>query len=166
MKRLTLMVLALVSLLAISAALAKPAYFIQADIVRGAIGSQGAVCVANGVFLQGEQMVFRAYVYDSDTGELLTQADLDTRGIKVEASLVDGDVTVPMVLGAHPAPGAPNADTFFSAAFVIPADFATGQYQWTVSATDAAGGEGVYQPMGHGAGLGAVTITQPASSAQ
>lgn len=161
MKRFALVVLSVVGIAALSAALAKPAYFVQADIVRGAVGAQGAVCVANGVFLLGEEMVWRAYVYDANTGELLTQDEIDANGVKVTASIVDTDVSVPMRFGPHPAPDAPNADFFWSAPFSIPADFATGQYQWQIQVSDNAGGEGLYQPMGHGAGLGAITITQP-----
>ena len=52
----------------VGVAQAAPKYFVQADVVRGAPGAQGAVCVANSVFYPGEQVVWRAKVFDTTTG--------------------------------------------------------------------------------------------------
>jgi len=149
-------------MLAIGGAWAKPAYFVQANVVRGAVGAMGAVCVANSVFVQGEEIVWLAYVYDADTGELITQADIDAKGIKVYGEL-DSGVKVELHYGPHP-PGAPQQEVYYAAAWQIPVDYATGSYQWSVVVEDAAGNTATYQPMGHTVGLGSLNIVAPASA--
>lgn len=149
-------------MLALSGAWAKSAYFVQADVIRGAVGAMGAVCVANAVFVQGEEIVWRAYVYDSETGDLITQADIDAKGIKVYGEL-DSGVKVELRYGAHP-PGTEKTEEYYAAAWQIPTDYATGSYQWSVSVADTAGNSGIYQPMGHTVGLGAINIVAPASA--
>ncbi|MBW7916859.1 MAG: cytochrome c [Trueperaceae bacterium] len=157
----TLVLLAL--LLAASGAWAKAAYFIQADVVRGAVGAMGAVCVANAVFIPGEQMVWRAYVYDSDSGDLLTQEQIDAKGIKVYGEL-DSGVKVALNYIPHP-PESPNTELFWAAGWQIPRDYATGTYQWSVVVEDAAGNTATYMPMGHSVGLGAINIVAPPAAA-
>lgn len=149
-------------MLAASGAWAKSAYFVQADVVRGAVGAMGAVCVANAVFNQGEEIVWRAYVYDSATGDLLTQADIDAKGVKVYGEL-DSGVKVPLNYGAHP-PGQDKTEEYYAGAWQIPADYATGAYQWTVTVEDSAGNTATYEPMGHTIGLGGLTIVAPAAA--
>ncbi len=149
-------------MLVFAGASAKPAYFVQANVVRGAVGAMGAVCVSNSVFVQGEEIVWLAYVYDAATGELITQADIDAKGIKVYGEL-DSGVKVELHYGPHP-PGAPQQEVYYAAAWQIPVDYATGSYQWSVVVEDAAGNTASYQPMGHTVGLGGLNIVAPASA--
>src|SRR5690606_26974623 len=58
-----------------------PTYFVKADMVRGAQGAMGPVCVPNSVFFNGEMIVFRAVVYDAATGEELLFDQVQERGI-------------------------------------------------------------------------------------
>lgn len=141
---------ALVLILA-SSAWAKPAYFVQADIVRGAVGAMGAVCVPNSIFKLGEEIIWRANVYDAETGEALTQDQIDAKGLKVYGEL-DGGVKVPLEYGAHP-PGAPQQELYWAGPWQIPADYATGQYGWSVAVEDSAGNTATYTPLGASAGL-------------
>ncbi len=163
-KRVVALALAAAGLfLAGSAAWAKAAYFVQADVVRGAVGAMGAVCVPNSVFSQGEEVVWRAYVYDAATGELLTQDDIDAKGVQVFGQL-DGGVKVPLHYEAHP-PGAPKQELYWAGAWQIPVDYATGDYAWSVAVEDSAGGSGLYEPMGHTAGLSTLNIVAPPAAA-
>ncbi len=146
-------------MLAASGAWAKSAYFIQADLVRGAVGAMGAVCVANAVFLPGEQMVWRAYVYDFETGDLLTQEDIDAKGIKVYGEL-DSGIKIGLNYIPHP-PGSPDTELFWAAGWQIPEDYATGTYHWSVVVEDAAGNTATYTPMGVSVGLGSISIVAP-----
>ena len=85
------------SLLALgSMALAQaPTYFVKADMVRGAQGAQGPVCVPNSVFFNGEMIVFRAVVYDAATGEELKSDEVNARGITATVYM-DGRDPTPM----------------------------------------------------------------------
>src|SRR6056297_828164 len=82
-------VLSAVAALLASVAFAAPAYFVQADMLRGADGAMGEVCVPNSVFHPGESVVFRAYVFDGETGELLDAAQIEERGLSVTV-ILDG----------------------------------------------------------------------------
>lgn len=155
-RRLTGGLLGLIALAFATAAFAAPAYFIQADIVRGAVGAQGAVCVPNSVFMQGEEVVWRAYVYDATTGEKLTQDDIDSRGVKVFGEL-EGGVKAPLTYEPHP-PGADKTELYYAGAWSIPADFPTGNYKWSVAVEDSAGNTASYEPMGQSVGLGVLDI--------
>ena len=134
-------------------------YFIQADTVRGAVGAQGAVCVINSVFMQGEQVVFRAYVYDAATGEQLTQEEIDARGVKVYG-VIDGERVVELEYVPHP-PESEQTEFFWARGYQLPADHPTGNFTWSVEVEDAAGTTAAYQPPGHTVGLGALTILPP-----
>ncbi len=153
--------LACVALAALSGALAKPAYFVQADVVRGAIGATGAVCVFNGVFQQGEQVVWRAYVFDAETGEVLTPEQVQSLGIQV-FGVLDDNQKAELHFMPHP-PGSDKAEFFWAGGWQIPADFATGNYAWTLQVVDAAGNTATYSPMGAALGLGAISIVEPAN---
>ncbi len=150
-----------VVLVAVSAAWAKSAYFVQADVVRGAIGATGAVCVFNGVFQQGEQIVWRAYVFDSETGEVLTPEQVEALGVQV-FGVIDGDQKAELHFMPHP-PGSDDAEFFWAGGWQIPADYATGNYAWTLQVVDTAGNTAVYTPMGAALGLGALSIVESAN---
>lgn len=163
-QRLAVGLAGLVTVALVSAAFAAPAYFIQADVVRGAVGAQGAVCVPNSVFMQGEEVVWRAYVYDATSGEKLTQDDIDSRGVKVFGEL-EGGAKTPLTYAPHP-PGADKTELYYTGAWSIPADFPTGNYKWSVSVEDSAGNTASYEPMGQSVGLGVLNVVAaPAATA-
>ncbi len=133
-------------------------YFIQADVVRGAIGAQGAVCVANGVFMQGEQVVFRAYVFDASTGERLTAEEVEARGVRV-FGLIEGERVEELDYIPHP-PNVENPEFFWAGGWMVPADQPTGNYPWSLQVEDAEGNTAEYLPMGHSIGLGSLVILE------
>lgn len=155
MRPLRTSVLTCLAVLATSA-LAAPAYFIQADMVRGAAGAMGAVCVPNSVFELGEMIVFRAYVFDGDTGERLSAEQIEAQGLTVTAELDTGEA-FEMVYSPHP-PGAPEQDFYWVHGWAIPADHPTGMFAWSVVVRDAAGNEVTFAPIGQGVGLPNLTI--------
>lgn len=155
--------LGVVAVLALATAFAQAPYFIQADTVRGAVGAQGAVCVINSVFLNGEEVVFRAYVYDAATGQPLTQDKIDASGITV-SGMIDGQQVAGLNFTPHP-PEAADTELYWAGAWAIPADYPAGNYSWSVRVQDAAGNVVDYLPMGHTIGLGTLTIAAPAAAA-
>ena len=138
-------------------------YFVQMDTVRGAEGAKGGVCVASTVFQPGESVIWRAYVYDAVTGGRVTPGAIKNRDIKVQVS-IDGGKTLDLAYGAHP-PGAPasSQENYWTAAWSIPADFAAGTYDWTLTVTDGAGHTDSFKPIGQGIGLNQLTIAKPQS---
>ncbi len=133
-----------------------PAYFVRADMVRGAEGAQGAVCVINSVFHPGEKIVFRAVVYDAATGEELMHEAIAELGLSVSV-MVDGLETFDMFYLPFEA-DAPPASYYFRGPWVIPADFAMGEYSWNVEVRDAAGQVVTFAPIGQGIGLSSITV--------
>jgi hypothetical protein len=138
-------------------------YFVQMDMVRGAEGAKGAVCVSNTVFQLGEMIVWRAYVYDAVTGARVNESEIQSRDIKVQVSL-DNGTSVDLAWGAHP-PGAPasSQEHYWTGAWKLPSDMATGTYNWTLTVTDGAGHKDSFTPIGQGIGLDQLTITKPQS---
>ena len=153
----TRFVLALVLVLGLSHVFAQaPAYFVHADMVRGAQGAQGAVCVANAVFYPGEWVIFRAVVYDAATGEELKHEAIAELGLTAQV-MVEGLDPIDMFYPPLEE-GAPPAMYFFRGPWPIPADFATGDYGWNVEVRDAAGNVVSFAPIGQGAGLSSITV--------
>lgn len=141
-------VLALVMVLGLSVwamAAEGPAYFVVADVVRGSKNATGPSCVTTNIFKLGEQVVWRAEVYDASTGKLLTKADVDRLGLKVVAQ-VEGVGSYPLTFGPHPKE-APQVD-FWAGAWEIPALFKTGTFKWTIAVSDKSGNTAVYSPVG------------------
>ena len=153
--RSSVLVLALVVL--VQTAWAAPAYFLHADLVRGAQGAMGAVCVPNSVFHQGEMIVFRAYVYDGETGERLDAAAIEERGVTVTASLDTGE-SFELHYAPHP-PGAEVTDEYRTYGWAIPTEHPSGLFAWSVTVADAAGNEAEFTPIGQDVGLPNLTIT-------
>lgn len=160
MRRKSLTVLgALLAFAFITAATANTAYFVQADIVRGAEGApKGPVCVANSVFFPGESIVWRAKIFDSTTGQELTADQITELGITISVALGDNQ-TIDLHYGGHP-PGE-NLDYYFTNHMVIAADAPIGTLSWTLTATDAQGNTATFEPVGQKAGLGMLTIASP-----
>lgn len=138
-------------------------YFVQMQTIRGGTGAKGPVCVSNTVFQPGEAVVWQAYVFDAVTGGRLSQAAIEQRGIKITVTLGNGS-TVDLKYGGHP-PNAPaaNQENFWTGAWDIPADAATGTYNWTMTVSDNAGHKDSFTPIGQGVGLNQLTIAKPAS---
>jgi hypothetical protein len=151
------------------AAAQAPAYFVKADMVRGAEGAMGPVCVPNALFFGGEKVVFRAVVYDAATGEELKFEEIQARGITARV-VIDSVDPVGMFYPPPAAAGAeaeeegppPGAD-FFRGPWVVPADFPAGVYTWHIEVTDAAGNTGSFEPIGAQAGLPSLIIQPPAN---
>lgn len=139
-----------------SLAFGQPSYFVKADMVRGAEGAQGAVCVPNSVFVPGEKIVFRAVVVDATTGEELSFEEGQERGLTATVN-VEGQEPVAMFW--PPAEeGGPEGTSFFRGPWAIPSDFPTGMYGWTISVTDAEGNTADFSPIGASFGAGSITI--------
>lgn len=144
----------------------QPAYYLKADMVRGAQGAMGPVCVPNSVFFNGEMIVFRMIAYDAATGEEMTFDKVNERGLT--ASVVIDDVGsfdmfyAPPDTGSEDGPppadgnddgsppgeeGPPPGFDFFRGPVPIPADAPTGTYTWHIVLKDAAGNTSEFQPI-------------------
>lgn len=143
-----------------SMALASSPYFVQMDTVRGSVAPQGAVCVANTVFVPNEQVVFRAYVFDAATGERISADAVADRGVRVTVE-IDNGVEVALNYIPHPPGEAPQKDTFWAGGWVVPADAPMGTLTWRLVVTDDAGNRAEFTPIGQAVGLNLLTITQP-----
>lgn len=133
-----------------------PAYFVHADMVRGAQGAQGAVCVANAVFYPGEWVIYRMKVYDAATGEEMTHEAIAERGITARV-VVDGVGTIDMFYPPREE-GTPPAMYFFRGPWAIAADQPPGEYRWNIEVSDAEGNMVTFSPIGQGIGLSSITI--------
>lgn len=148
---------ALSLLLLAGAACAAPArYMVQADVVRGAPGAQGAVCVANSVFYPGESVVWRVRVSDAATGKPLTAAQVKQLGVTAQVKL-DNGVTQALNFEGHP-PSGKNAEYFFAGGWQTTAKTPTGTLKWTAVVKDKAGNTATFEPIGQNVGLAALTI--------
>lgn len=164
--------LVMITVLAVLGSLAwaqAPTYFIKADMVRGAQGAQGAVCVPNSVFFPGEMIVFRTVVYDAATGEELKFDEVNARGITATVHM-EGMEPMPMFFpppseggeGEEGEEGPPPGADFFRGPWAIPADFPAGMYGWTIEVTDTEGNTAEFVPIGASFGAGSITI-QPSN---
>jgi hypothetical protein len=107
---------------------------IQADMVIGAPGP----CVLQSRFRPGDRVVFRAKVYDAQTGQLAQNAQVVVR-------LEDG-TTLDMRYGAHPPPNVgPATDEYWTAVWAIRPDTPMGIVRYTIDATDR-GRTGHFEP--------------------
>jgi len=107
--------------------------FLEGDMVRGNTGKgqTGATCVLSSQFKRNENAVFRVRVRD------VFGQPLDDKGIQgVMIELSDGQ-KLPMRYGGHPPRG--SIDYFWSAGWLIPADYPTGTLYYKVVATDLQG---------------------------
>lgn len=117
---------------------------LAADTVSGPLNltdeqrASGAVCVLQNRFARNSEVVWRARVFDGQGNEL---DDTALEGVMVELS--DGQ-TFDMRYGPHPRDN-PN-DFFWTAAWDIPEDYATGTVDFEIIATHSDGSTGVYRP--------------------
>lgn len=128
---------------------AQPRLFIEGDIVRGntPFGITGPVCVLANEFKRKEVVVFRIRVRDASGQQL---DDKGLKGIVVELS--DGQKFTADYRARPPAAvrkafGLTEAtDYFWSAAWMIPADYPTGSLSYRVVATDSSGNAQTWTP--------------------
>lgn len=146
-------------------ALAAPKYFLQADVVRGSAGAQGAVCVANSVFFPGEQVVWRAIVFDTATQTRLSEEQIKQLGLVVTVALENG-TNLSLRYGLHPPdPNAPKREAFWSGSYQISADAPLGTLKWSMTAKDKDGNTGAFTPIGQDVGLSVLTIAKAQAAA-
>ena len=124
---------------------AAPAYFVRADTVRGSTNPTGTSCVLTPVYKTGEQIVWRAEVFDAQTGQKLTDQQVKDLGVTVTVKTQDGK-TYKMEYGQHPHE-APKI-WLWTAAWVIPPVYPTGALEYTITVQDKAGHTVTWQPIG------------------
>ncbi len=117
-------------------------FFFEGDMVRGdQEGAPGPFCVLNSQFKRLEKVVWRVRVLDP------AGKPLDDKGLKsLVIELPDGQ-TIPARFGPHPPPRlGPAADYFWSARWIIPAEYPSGTFAYKVTATAADGSSQTWQP--------------------
>ena len=112
--------------------------FISSDMERGNQAGVPPACVLNNVFLHLEKVVWRTRVLDAD-GKVLGKDDLKS----VVVELQDGK-KVEAAFGGPP-PRAPT-DNLWAAAWIVPADYPTGTFNYKVTATDNKGNSVTWEP--------------------
>ena len=120
----------LIGLATAAAAQDSPNLFFEGDMVRGSqkAGMTGPVCVLASQFKRKESVVWRVRVLDA-SGKSVDDKQL--KSLTVELS--DGQ-KFPMRFGPHPR--GRTDDYFWSASWIIPADYPTGTFAYKVIATD------------------------------
>lgn len=125
-------------------ATAKAALSIQADMVAGTKNLPDAdratkSCVLQSRYARNSQVVWRARVIDGADGSQLDDSKLDSVTVK----LGDGQ-SFPMKFGPHPK-GTPT-DAFWATSWTVPADYATGTVDFTITATTKDGTTTKFEP--------------------
>ena len=148
-----------------TAAPARVTYAVTADVVRGAQEPVGVVCATTTVFKRGEEVVWRARVLDTATGEDpgsvgRTPAAIEERGLRVVAYLENGQ-NFPMRYGQHPGRPQPGdySTWFWATGWKIPADFPTGRIKWWIVVQDRTGATVRFDPIGVGMNVPAPYLT-------
>src|SRR6516225_4205651 len=112
--------------------------FIYADMERGNQAGAPPACVLNNVFLHLEKVVWRVRVQDQ-TGKVL-----DDKGLKsVIVEMQDGQ-KLEARFGGHP-PRQPT-DYLWAAAWIIPANYPTGTFEYKLVVTDQQGSTQTWEP--------------------
>ena len=113
--------------------------FFEGDMVRGAqAGAPGPFCVLDNQFKHLEKVVWRFRITDQN-GKLL-----DNTGLKsLVVELPDGQK---MNAQYGPHPGTNPTDHFWTAIWVIPANFPNGTLVYKATATDAQGQTATWEP--------------------
>ncbi|MEJ2668338.1 MAG: hypothetical protein P8Z81_14800 [Deinococcales bacterium] len=146
MRKVKFLILATVlAMIAGAAFAAGPAYYVQAETVRGSQNPTGPSCVLTSTFKTGEQIVFLAKVYSTATGDVVTPDQAKQLGMKVTAKLEDGK-TIDLELGQHPHSGEPKV-WMWANAFVIPPVYPTGVFKYSLIVTDNQGNTVTWTPM-------------------
>ncbi len=136
----------------------KYSYFIHADVVRGARGAMGPVCVPNAVFHLGEEVVFRGTLTDASSSEPISSADVDQRSITMTV-VVNGTLSLPMYFAPHPARSKTgHRTTYWVTAWPIPKTFPYEPVTWTMQEHDKYGDNVTFAPIGQDVGLVSITV--------
>jgi hypothetical protein len=117
-------------------------FFFEGDMVRGEqAGAPGPFCVLTSQFKRLEKVVFRIRVVDG------AGKPVDDKGLKsLVVELPDGK-KITAHHDRHPPPHlGPAADHFWSAAWIIPADYPSGTFAYKVVATGTDGRTQTWQP--------------------
>lgn len=117
-----------------------PKFVFQFDTVRGAgPTAQGPGCVLNSQFKRKEAVVWRVRITDPKTGK-----DVDDKGLKsLQIELSNGE-KVPMSFHGHPPQD--STDHFWSGGWIVPDNFPTGSFGYTIVATDTSGAQTKVKP--------------------
>lgn len=146
MRKIRFLILATaIALVAGAAFAAGPAYYIQAEVVRGSQNPTGPSCVLVNTFKTGEQVVWLAKVYKTSTGEEVTPDMAKQLGMKLTAKLENG-TSVDMALGQHPHSGEPKV-WMWAGAWVIPPVYPTGVLKYQIDVADNQGNTVTWTPM-------------------
>jgi hypothetical protein len=116
--------------------------FFEGDMVRGdQDGAPGPFCVLTNQFKRLEKVVWRVRVLDQ------TGKPLDDKRLKsLVVELPDGQ-KMPGRFGPHPPPrSGPAEDHFWSARWIIPANYPSGTFVYKVVATDLEGKSHTWEP--------------------
>lgn len=126
-------------------AVAAEKLFFEGDMVRGRpkAGPTGPTCVLTSQFKRQEKVVWRVRVYDPAKSKQLGKA-----GIKSLFVELPNGKKHKMRYGTHPRKKA--TDSFWSTAWLIPADYPTGSLSYKVIATDKSGRVHTWQPFNVG----------------
>ena len=150
-------VFAAVALGALAAQAAGPAMVIQADIVRGVRPNMTEPgCVLNSRFKHKEAMVWRIRVIDTKTGK-----PLDDKSLKSLVVTLSSGQSVAAHFGGHPPPK--PVDTFWSVQWIVPDDYPTGSFSYSIKATDKHGHTALFEPFKTPPGLRLAPIPQAQS---
>ena len=131
----------LVAIAPVRAQTVKPLFF-EADMVRGDQASApGPFCVLTSQFKRLEKVVWRLRVLEAD-GKAL-----DAKGLKsLVVELPDGQMLAAK-FGPHPPPHrGPAKDHFWTARWIIPADYPAGTFAYKVVATRPDGSQQTWEP--------------------
>lgn len=109
-------------------------------------------CVLNSRFPRNGQVVWRIRVIDPKTGEQMDDTMLD----KVVVTIQDGQ-TFDMAFHPHPPPPNPPRDYYWAGAWLIPSDYPTGTFTYTITATAKDGRTGEFKPFDIPSSLPTVT---------
>jgi hypothetical protein len=125
-----------------------PGLIIQSDMVLA------GPCVLQSRFSPGDRVVFRAKVYDAQTGQQVTDGTVMAR--------LNNGVNVTLQYEAHPPPQiAPATDEYWVGVWAIPPTTPTGIVRYTVEATAANGRTGTFTPFNTELSLLTIGPSQP-----
>lgn len=98
-------------------------------------------CVLSSRYPRNSEIVWRVRVIDRETGESMDDTMLES----LKVTLSDGQV-FDMHYGPHPGPPNPPRDYYWTVSWLIPMDYPTGTFSYTVTATSTDGRTGEFKP--------------------
>ncbi len=126
-----------------------PALLIQSDLTIG----QPGPCTLQSRFAPGDRVIFRAKVYDAQTGQQVIDGNVNIR--------IEGGPTIPMRYGPHPPPEvAPSTDEYWVGVWAIPPSTPMGIVHYTIEAVSGTR-MGTFVPFNNATSL--LTVVPPSS---